>query len=708
MSNIVVRRRLALLFLCSVLFFTGLAGRLFWLQVVRGAELRREAQENRTRDIKVEARRGDIVDRNGRLLVTSISAESVAAFPPQVKDPAKAAAALAPLLEMPEDKLLEMLTRKQSFVWLKRKIDCYTAQKIKQLHLDGIELYEESRRQYLCGSLAAHVLGFVGIDNQGLAGVEKEYDSELQGKPGRIVIEKDAAGRDIPSALHHFYPPCPGDKLVLSIDETIQHFVERELDKVVTQYHPANAVIIVMDPKTGGILALGNRPTFDPDHWQKAPSEVWNRNLAIWQIYEPGSTFKIVTAAAALADGVVRPEDHFFCPGYIKVAGRIIHCWKEGGHGDETFAQVIQNSCNVGFIQVGLKLGVQRFYNFIKAFGFGRPTGIDLPGEASGILIPEDKVTNLNLATMSIGQSIGVTPIQLITAAAAVANGGYLVRPHVVKEIVSPEGKVVKEISPQPVRRVLPEAVAKELAKLLENVVLKGTGVNAYIKGYPVAGKTGTAQVVSPQGGYLPGKYVASFVGFAPVNDPRLVTLVVISEPHGAYYGGEVAAPVFKAVMEDSLRYLGVPPQEGMPGPAKPWYEQAPVTRPVQVPSVVNLPVGEAVRQLKAAGLSFILQGEGNVVCSQVPQGGATVNAGTQVVLNLQAAPEGAGTEVTVPDLRGLGVRETAVLLEKLGLLLRPEGTGLAVGQSPAPGTVVKRGTTVEVKFSPPDLKQPP
>ncbi|ACX52665.1 stage V sporulation protein D [Ammonifex degensii KC4] len=708
MANIVIRRRLALLFLSSLLFFTCLAGRLFWLQIVKGAELQKQAQENRMRDIPVEAKRGDITDRNGRLLVTSVSAESVAAFPPQIKDPGKVAAELAPLLEMPEEKLKEILSRRQAFVWLKRKVDYHTAQKIRKLRLEGIELYEESRRQYICGSLAAHILGFVGVDNQGLLGVEKEYDQALRGVPGRIVIEQDAVGRDIPSALHRFYPPRPGDKLVLTIDETIQHFVERELDKVVAQYHPASAVIIVMDPKTGEILALGNRPTFDPENWQKAPAEVWNRNLAIWQIYEPGSTFKIVTAAAALAEGVVRPEDHFYCPGYIKVADRIIRCWKDGGHGSETFAEVVQNSCNVGFIQVGLKLGKEKLYHYIRAFGFGKLTGIDLPGEASGLLIPEDKVTNLNLATISIGQSVGVTPIQLITAAAAVANGGYLVRPHVVKAIVSPEGKVVKEFSSQPVRRVIPAQVARELCRLLENVVLKGTGVKAYLDGYRAAGKTGTAQVVSPKGGYVPGKYVASFVGFAPVEDPRLVTLVVISEPQGAYYGGEVAAPVFKAVMQDALRYLGVPPQEGLARPAKPWYEQVPESKPVKVPSVVNLPVHEAVKTLKAAGLNFVLEGEGDVVCSQVPQGGATVDAGTQVVLNLKATPEGGGAEVTVPDLSGLGVREAAVLLEKLGLVLSPEGTGVAVSQSPAPGKRVKRGTAIKVKFVPPELKTPP
>ncbi|RPF46786.1 stage V sporulation protein D (sporulation-specific penicillin-binding protein) [Thermodesulfitimonas autotrophica] len=706
MSNLVLRKRLASLFVLAAFLFFLLVCRLFWLQLVRGAELERGAWENRVREITVEAKRGDICDRNGKVLVTSVSCDSVAAMPAQVADAAGTAAKLAPLLKMDQETLYRLLTRKQAFVWLKRKVDFETARQIRGLKLPGIELIEESRRQYNCGSLAAHILGFVGVDNQGLTGVEKTAEKFLRGVPGKIVVEQDAAGRNIPAALHHLYPPVPGNRVLLTIDETIQYFVERELDKIVDTYHPAAASIIVMDPKTGEILALGNRPTFDPAAWRDVPQAVWDRNPAIWQLYEPGSTFKIVTAAAALSEGVVGPESHFYCPGFVQVADRRIRCWKEGGHGSESFAEVVQNSCNPGFIQVGLSLGKEKFYKYIRAFGFGRPTGINLPGEAKGILIPENKATNLNIATMSIGQSIAVTPIQLVTAAAAVANGGELLAPRVIRAVVSPDGKTVRVFKPEHRRRVLSREKAQELARLLENVVLKGTGVNAYLDGYRTAGKTGTAQVVGPGGGYVPGKYVSSFVGFAPVDNPRLVTLVVVWEPQGGvYFGSLVAAPAFKAVMQDALRYLGVPQQAGLEKPEKPWYLIEEEPKPVTVPEVVDLPVHEAIERLRAAGLRFTVRGQGDVVRAQVPQGGATVLTGTKVILELKAAPEG-GPEVAVPDLTGLTIKDAAVLLEKMGLVLVPEGSGVAVQQTPVPGTRLRRGGSVRVIFASPEAEE--
>ncbi|MEW6771373.1 MAG: stage V sporulation protein D [Bacillota bacterium] len=704
MTSITVRKRLTQLFFLAAFCFLLLIARLVWLQLVSGDELERSAWENRLREIRLEARRGDICDRNGKVLVTSVSCDSVGAMPVQVVNPRETAAQLARVLGMDEEKIYQRLTKRASFVWIKRKVDFKTAQQVRSLRLKGIELIEESRRQYNSGALAAHVLGFVGVDNQGLTGVELAYEKKLLGKPGRIVIEQDATGRDIPAALHHLYPSVPGHTLVLTIDETIQYFVERELDKIVDTYRPANAVIIVMDPKTGEILAMGNRPSFEPANWDDFPQPVWDRNPAIWQLYEPGSTFKIVTAAAGLAEGVVGENSRFYCPGFVKVADRRIRCWKAGGHGSESFLEVVQNSCNPGFIETGLKVGRDNFYKYVQAFGFGEPTGIDLPGEAKGILIPREKATNLNVATMSIGQSVAVTPIQLVTAAAAIANGGELVRPHVVRTIKSPDGKVVQEIKPERVRRVISAETARELVKLLENVILKGTGVNAYLDGYRTAGKTGTAQVVGPNGGYVPGKYVSSFVGFAPADDPRLVTLVVVWEPQGGvYFGSQVAAPVFKAVMQDALRYLGVPQQAGLEKPKKPWYVVEEEPEQVEVPDVVNLPLHEAVQNLKTAGLGFILRGEGGMVRMQVPQGGAMVPAGTRVILELKAGLQSGKTAVTVPDLTGLTMKDAAVLLEKVGLILVPAGSGIAVEQEPAPGTKVSQGAKVKVEFASPE-----
>ena len=704
MTSIIMRKRLTQLFFLAAFAFLLLVGRLVWLQLIYGEELERNAWENRLREIQVEAKRGDICDRNGKVLVTSVSCDSVGAMPVQVVNPRETAAKLAPLLGMEEEKIYQRLTQRAGFVWIKRKVDFETAQQVRRLRLKGIELVEESRRQYNCGSLAAHVLGFVGIDNQGLTGVELSYEKKLLGKPGRIVIEQDAAGRDIPAALHHLYPSVPGHNLLLTIDETIQYFVERELDKIVDTYRPVNAVIIVMDPKTGEILALGNRPAFEPGDWEDFPRKVWDRNPALWQLYEPGSTFKIVTAAAALAEGAVGPNSRFYCPGFVRVADRRIRCWKPGGHGSESLEEVVQNSCNPGFIEMGLGVGRDNFYKYVRAFGFGEPTGVDLPGEAKGILIPQQKVTNLNVATMAIGQSVAVTPIQLVTAAAAIANGGELVRPHVVRAIVSPDGKVVHKVQPERIRRVIRKETARELTRLLENVVLKGTGVNAYLDGYRTAGKTGTAQVVGPNGGYVPGKYVASFVGFAPADDPRLVTLVVVWEPQGGvYFGSQVAAPAFKAVMQDALRYLGVPQQAGLEKPEKPWYVVEEEPKPVRVPDLVNLPLDEAVQNLRAVGLGFTLRGEGDVVRMQVPQGGAVVPGGTRVVLWLKEGVRNGKTAVTVPELTGLTIKDAAILLEKVGLVLVPSGSGVAVEQEPVPGRKLPQGGKVRVKFASPE-----
>lgn len=701
-TNMTVRKRLTLTFILASVAFAFLAGRLAWVQFVHGGELQEKALEVRMRDIPVEAKRGSILDRNGKELVISISVDSVYAIPGQVENPRDAAEKLAPLLGMDVDKLHERLTKKSSFEWLKRKVDNEIAQKIRALDLPGINFVEESKRHYLDPGLAPHVLGFAGIDNQGLTGIERSYDTELRGKPGRIVVEHDAAGRKVPEAIHQYIPPEQGHDLVLTIDETIQYFVERELDNVVAQHNPKFALAIVMDPETGGILAMGNRPSFNPNNWNEEPREVWDKNPAIWYNYEPGSTFKIITTAAALEENVVQPEDRFFDPGYIKVADRNIRCWKAGGHGSQSFVEVVQNSCNPGFIQVGLETGVQRFYKYLDGFGFGSATGIMLPGEANGIVIPEEKATNLNLATMSIGQSIAVTPIQLITAVAAVANDGMLMKPQLVKEIRS-GNKTVAQMQPEEVRQVISAETARQLRALLENVVANGTGRNAFVEGYRVGGKTGTAQVVGESGGYVSGRYVASFAGFAPVDDPKMVLLVVIAEPQGGiYYGGQVAAPVFGAIARDVLRYMGLPETPGLEKPKQPWEMEEPVNE-VQVPDVLNYPADEACRMIKAAGLQCKSRGEGNLVVDQTPGAGAVVDAGTTVILDLgPATSRGGGDAVKVPNLAGLTIKEAGNVLEELGLRLVPEGSGVAIRQSYPPGSSVKRDAPVRVVFEPP------
>lgn len=699
-TNMTLRKRLTLVFIVAGLFFFLLVGRLAWVQFVQGEELHHKALEVRLRDVPVEAKRGSVFDRNGKELVTSISVDSIYATPGQIKDPRATAKKLAPVLDLDEEQLFQRLTKKSSFEWIKRKVENDKVRSVRELNLPGIGFVEESKRYYLDSSIAAHVLGFTGIDNQGLAGLEKSYDEELRGKPGRIVVEHDAAGRPVPEAIHKYIAPEQGYDLVLTIDEAIQYFVERELDKLVAQCSPKFALALVMDPKTGDILAMGNRPTFNPNNWQEEPREIWDKNPAIWYNYEPGSTFKIITAAAALEEGTVRPGDTFYDPGYSKVADRTIKCWKAGGHGSQTFLEVMQNSCNPGFIAVGLNTGVDKLYKYIDAFGFGATTGVSLPGEARGIIIPQKSVTNLDLATISIGQSIAVTPIQLVTAISAVANDGALMKPRLVKEIKA-DDKTVSVIKPEKVRQVISKETANQLCLMLETVVVDGTGKNAYVDGYRVGGKTGTAQVVGERGGYVAGRYVASFAGIAPADDPRLVMLVVVAEPTGGiYFGGQLAAPVFQAVAKDTLRYLGVPETLGLKKPLQPWETNTPLVE-VTVPNVVNQTLAEAQKMMQEAGLKVQTRGEGQMVYGQMPGAGARVSSGTTVILELTPGETGKSGSVTVPDLKGLTIKEAGIMLEQVDLQLLPQGSGLAVEQSVKPGTKVAVGTVIKVTFAP-------
>ncbi|NSW83744.1 MAG: stage V sporulation protein D [Syntrophothermus sp.] len=698
-TNLAIRKRIVTLFLFFILGFLGLMGRMFWVQIVRGAELSEKALENRMRDVPVKAKRGVVYDRNGRELAISVSADSVYANPAEVRKSGRAeeiAHTLAQILGLEEENVYQRITKVSGFEWIKRQVDFKTSAQLKKLDLPGIGLVEESRRFYPKKSLACHVLGISSIDNIGLEGVDRQYNDIIGGIPGRIVIEHDAVGREIPEATHRYIPPTDGASVVLTIDETIQYIVERELDRVWEARKPKGAIAVVMDPRTGEVLAMANRPCFDPNDYKQYP-EVNRRNLAIWYAYEPGSTMKIVTAAAGLEEGVVRPNSRFFCPGSIKVGKETISCSQGRAHGAQTFVEVVEHSCNVGFVSLGLELGLDKYYQYLNAFGFGQKTGIDLPGEAKGILVPRTRAKQIDLATMAMGQANAVTPIQLLTAVSTVANDGVMMKPHLLKEVLDADGKVVKRVEPEPVRQVISKATARELALILEGVVQNGTGQNAYIEGYRVAGKTGTAQKISPSGGYLPNEYVASFVGFAPANNPRLACIVVIDAPQGyPYYGGTVAAPVFREIMRDSLRYLEVPLQ-GVPK-----VEKGETKETVSVPDVVNLTLDDALTIIKRQGLEVQVEGSGDLIWSQAPRAYSKVKKGTKVIVYLSEVNQQAGEEeVTVPDLQGKSMREVARILAKIGLHMEPQGYGLAAKQNPAPGAMVKSGSVVVVEFGP-------
>ena len=703
-SNLFVRKRTVRVFLLLATVLFLLLGRVGYIQFVRGDELQEKALDNRLREVPVEAKRGAILDRNNNELAISVSADSVGAFPPQVKKSGKAeqvAKELSKILEMKETEVYKKITQNSSFVWVKRKIpDFEKGKKIRELNFSGIEVFEESQRFYPNKELACHVLGFAGIDNQGLEGIETVYDEKLAGIPGSIVIEFDGTGRELPQAVHRYNPPQDGNSIVLTIDETIQYVVERELNQLVNgTVKPKSATIIVMKVKTGEILAIGSRPSYDPNNFKEYPEKNW-RNVAVSNSYEPGSVFKIITAAAAMEEKVIRDGETFHDPGYIRVGPERIRCWTSNPHGTQTFGEGMENSCNPVLVTVGLRLWEKDkglFYRYIRGFGFGSKTGVSLPGEATGMLIPEQQLREINIATIAMGQGIAVTPMQMITAISAVANGGYLMEPQLVKEVRNQEGQVLETFQPRKVRQVISESVSKELCLLLENVVKQGTGSRAYLEGYRVAGKTGTAQKAGA-GGYMPGKYVASFAGFAPANDPELACIVIVDEPSGyPYYGGTVAAPVFQRVMEDSLNYLGVARQNtGEKGPEIPGQPKEVPKKDVEVPNVSEKSLEEAKRLLAQAGLKAVVEGTGSQVLSQLPKAGAVVKEGTGIILYVG----GKSTEdVAVPDLSGKRIYESAQLLEGLGLILSPSGSGEAVSQQPAPGEKVKRGSKVTVQY---------
>ncbi len=699
-NSLLIRKRIATLFFLFTIGFFILSGRLVWVQFVKGAELTEKAIQNRMRDVPVESKRGIIYDRNGNELAISVSADSVYVIPAELKRSGKekeVAAKLASILVMDENELYKKLTKNSSFEWIKRQIDLEKSQNIRELDLPGIGLTEESRRYYPKGKLASHILGISGIDNTGLEGIDQYYNDLVGGTKGRIIIEHDAANRPIPEATHKYIAPIDGANLILTIDETIQYITERELDKVFKERNAKAAAVIVMDPNTGEILAMASRPNFDPNEYNDYPASN-RRNFAINDVYEPGSTMKITTASMALQEKVITRDTHLFCPGYVKVGSASIGCSSDKAHGDQTFVEVVENSCNVGFVKVGLEVGIETYYRYINAFGFGQLTGIDLPGEAAGILVKKENAKQIDLATMSMGQANAVTPIQLVTAVSVIANGGNLVKPHLVKQVIDNEGIVIKKQETQIVRRVISEEVANELAGILEGVVSNGTGKNAYIEGYKVAGKTGTAQKVAPTGGYMSSEYVASFLGFAPADNPKLACIVVVDAPQGyPYYGGWVAAPPFREILRDSLRYLEVPAQD-LP------QDKETINEQVLVPDVVNLPLAEAISTINNRGLNVKVSGTGNIVWQQTPKPQSKINRGAQVIISLSPFISGGeNSEVTVPDLQGKSMKEVANILADLGLHLLPEGYGLAYEQKPEAGKVITSGSSIKVKFQPID-----
>lgn len=634
-SAVTVRKRIVTVFLFGLLFFAIIDVRLGYVQFVIGDELMKLASESWSRDITFEPERGNILDRNGDVLAENVSAPSVIVVPKQVKNPQETAAKIADILNISEKKAYEYVTRKAVYTRVHpegRKISEEQEKKFRTLNLDGVYLAKDSKRHYPYGDYLSHVLGFAGIDNQGLMGLEKYYNDKLDGEEGSLSFYSDAKGKKLEQIADEYKAPEDGLNLKTTINSKVQTIIERELDLAVSKYNPDGALAIAVNPKTGGVLGMSSRPNFNPENYQKVDPDIYNRNLPIWSTYEPGSTFKIITLASALEEGTVDlQKDHFNDDGDISVSGTELHCWKSGGHGKQTYLEVVQNSCNPGFVNLGLNLGEEKLFDYIKDFGFGKKTGIDLEGEGNGILFKPENVGPVELATTSFGQGVSVTPIQQVMAVAAAVNGGKLYEPHIAKEWIDPQtNNVVEKIEPNLKENVISGSTSKEIRQALESVVAKGTGRPAYVDGYRVGGKTGTAQKVGPDGSYLKNNYVLSFIGFAPADDPEIVVYVAVDNPkETVQFGGVVTAPIVGTIIGDGLRAMGVEPRDDGLDKEYMWPDQP----KVEVPDLVGLKKGKLKQYM--TNLSIETSGSGDYIIDQEPSPGTKVEQGEKIRIYL-------------------------------------------------------------------------
>lgn len=714
-ASLVMKKRLLAVLLIFSFLIICLLGRVGWLQVVRGEQLQKMAYEQQNSDREIPPRRGSVLDRNGKQLAMSATVDRIVVNPTEIDKSSEVreqiAQKLAEFLDLDKESVLKKINKTNSrYEIIMKRVERSVGDQIRQWKSDnkikGLYIDEDTKRYYPNGNLAAHVVGFVGGDNQGLDGIEKTMEKYLKGVPGKILSEVDARGRQMPSYENKRIDPQDGLNVVLTIDETIQYFAEEALQKALDDNKVANGgFVIVMDPRNGDILAMVSKPDFnlndpracppfkDPAEWTGTSqkdidllySTVW-RNKAVSDTYEPGSTFKAITTAIGFEEGVVTPETRT-SDKTIKVQGHNINCWKPNFHGEESFRQAVYNSCNPAFVKVALDIGVDKYYSYLRAFGLYDSTGIELPGEVKGSF--HAKPTEINLATASFGQRFTITPLELITAYGAIANGGKLIKPHLVKEITDSEGNIVEKFEPVVVRNVISEQTSKSLLEVLEGVVSEGTGRNAYVKGYRVAGKTGTSETTEK------GVYIASFSAIAPADNPRICVLIALDNPRGdVYYGGTIAAPVAGKIVEDTLNYLGVERRYNEK-------DMEMIAEEVYVPDIRDKTIDDAKKLLKEYGLEYRIEGdstEGNtIVKEQTPKPGAQL-AKKSVVIAYTYEPE-EEIMVEVPDVTNKTIDEATQALNSAGLNIKVIGNGNAMKQSIEVGTEIARGEVVEVEF---------
>ena len=664
----IIKLVMLLLFLMGVVVF-----RYAWLQLVQGSELAERMRYQVGHDYSVQSPRGTIVDRHGRELAVSTMTKSLFVDPNHVENPTQLAQDLAPLVGKTEQEILDDIAVGGGFSWVKRRLEQSEYEAIRALIREKgyavcLGFRDEAKRYYPNDVLAANVLGFVGTDDKGLDGIEQALDKYIKGEVTESFIYADTQERPILESIFtpHGYQGDRCKTIQLTIDSAIQFIVEQELDRAMAENSPLAITCIAMDPRTGEILAMANRPSYNPNRFWDYDQEVW-KNKSVSSIYEPGSTFKAVVAGALLQEGIVAPNQPFDDPGYVIFSGKKIQNWNGASFGHVTFADVVKQSLNTGFAIFGYDLGANKLIEYARLFGFGELTGIELPGEEAGILYEPQDMVDSDIATMSIGQSIAVTPLQLITAFCAIANDGILLIPHIVKSIKNANGTTYSETHVEEVRRTIDSATDKTLVGLLEQVVAAGGGGKASVRGYRVAGKTGTAQKVSEYGlGYDEGKYIASFCGFAPVESPQIALLVVIDEPYGSFYGGQIAAPVASRIFSQVFRYLRIEPSDAPLG-----LDSDEVGSDVGVgdASIRDLPRREPPKEPEPKFET----------------------------LQEQLAPEAA----RVPNFYGKSIREAARLANEAGVAFSAEGSGFAVSQSIGAGEIVDKGTLIKVQFTP-------
>lgn len=639
------KKRLLIFLFCSMFGYLLLIGRVAFIEFFQSASLQELAYEQQTRDRLITPKRGSILDRNGEGIALTETVNAVSVIPVQVVEKEKTAQYLAEKLELEYEAVLEKVQQKVALVRIKAKVEPELAAEIREAAYPGVEVDEDVRRIYPYSELAAQVIGFVGKDNQGIIGLEAKYDELLEGEQGKILTLTDSRGNEVDSEQERI-PPVDGKNLVTTLDVVMQQYAEQTIKKAVETKGAKKGLIIILNPQNGEIYAMANYPTFDLNDpftinnaelaavWDTFSQEEQNdhlnrmwRNAAINDTYEPGSTFKIVTSSAGLEEKVVSPESGFYCRGFHVAGDRQIKCWRyPRTHGSETFVQGVQNSCNPVFMEIGERLGAETFLEYMQKFGFAEKTGVDLAGEATGIIHKLENIGPVELATMSFGQSFQITPLQLLKAASAIVNGGHLITPHFAKGIADENGNIVESFQYSQGEQVISRETSETMKGILESVVSEGTGSKAYIPGYRIGGKTATSEKLPRRS----GKYIASFMSFAPAEDPQVMALVLVDEPQGVYYGGTVAGPVMQELLQNILPYLGVEPKYNEKE------AEAAMELQTTVPALTGMTFNEVKQELFKAGLSADIEEEGEVVERQMPPAGETVNKGTKILLYLR------------------------------------------------------------------------